>query len=139
MHQKLSAEFEIASWKETTQDEFPDGRKLNLAAMQYRYSGGLIGESTSHMLLDYGAAAGPCHFAVYEHFVGVLAGPDGERQGGFVLQGIGVYAQGVAKTVSTIVPGSGTGELTGIEGRVLFAAGHEDRYPVELEYGFGAP
>ena len=45
----------------------------------------------------------------YERVTGTLGG----RSGSFVLQGVGTWEGGVAKTTWTVVPGSGTG--TGVK------------------------
>ena len=58
------------------------------------------------------------------HVTGILGG----RAGTFVLQGQGTYDGTTARGESFVVPGSGTGELTGITGSGESVSTHND-YP----------
>ena len=62
-----------------------------------------------------GADAG---YAGYERVVGSLGG----RSGSFVLRLAGGFEQGAARTDWTVVEGSGTGELAGLQGEGGYVA-----------------
>jgi hypothetical protein len=52
------------------------------------------------------------------------------------MQSTGTYdpKKGVADMQLTVVPGSGTGELKGIQGQGSYAAVHGDQQPYVLDY-----
>jgi hypothetical protein len=53
-----------------------------------------------------------------------------------VLQRIGVFENGEAKENYSVVPGSATGDLTGLKGEGDSAVGHGMEHPFELSYEF---
>lgn len=67
-----------------------------------------------------------------EHVVGRIGG----RSGSFVLQHSGTFQAGTAKATWSVVAGSGTGELHSLRGEGGFASGHQERYPMTLDYAF---
>jgi hypothetical protein len=104
----ITASFEITAWDETTYDAPEEGPPLVRASVRKRFSGPLEGTSTAEVLI-----AGREGYLASERVDGVLEG----RRGTFVIQhgGVGEHAFG------HIVPGSGTGELEGLDGEVVFA------------------
>ncbi len=129
----ISSTFVVKSWDERPVHEGEQGRKLTHARMVYHYSGDLEGESTTESLMWYRDATW-ASFVGLERFEGRLQG----RSGSFVLQGSGVFENGVATSTAQVVAGSGTGELQGLRGEVRFSAGHLDRYPITFHYDFDA-
>ena len=73
---------------------------------------------------------GSATFVGLERVVGTLGG----KTGSFVLQRTGVFEAGVAKETYSVVPGSGTGELTGLRGDGSSAVGHGLEHPFTLSY-----
>ena len=71
-------------------------------------------------------------------FVGLerIVGTVGDRSGSFVLQHTGTFDGAVAKAKLSVVPGSGTGGLAGIEGEGTFEAGlgSDGVRSIELDY-----
>lgn len=129
--QTLTARRIVSHWDETPYDELNDGPKLTRARVCNRYEGDLDGESWEEYLMLYpGPQSGS--FVSLERFIGCL----GEQQGSFVLQGVGTYANGVARGRLTIIPGSGTGELTGLRGEGDFIAAGGRCSTVTLTYAF---
>ena len=75
-----------------------------------------------------------CGPSLFERVTGTLGG----RSGSFVLQGVGTWEEGVARTTWTVVPGSGTGQLTGLRGEGgIEAAGGQAEITYRLDYDFG--
>jgi hypothetical protein len=58
------------------------------------------------------------------------------RTGSFVLQGTGGYDGTSASSQSTVIPGSGTGELAGLTGTLTSVSTHDDypNMPISLTY-----
>jgi len=131
MTTRASATFEIKAWDEKPYDEFEGGRKLTRASVRKSFQGDIEGDSSLEYLMSYGED-GSASFVGMERIVGRV----GNRSGSFVLQHSGTFAGGIAKAAWFVVPGSGTGELSGLRGEGGFAAGHEQQYAVTLDYEF---
>ena len=131
MTTRASATFEIKAWDEKPYDEFEGGRKLTRASVRKSFQGDIEGDSSLEYLMSYGED-GSASFVGVERIVGRV----GNRSGSFVLQHSGTFAGGIAKAAWFVVPGSGTGELSGLRGEGGFAAGHEQQYAVTLDYEF---
>lgn len=127
-------------WDEAHYDA-PEGQPaLAQAEFPLTYQGDLVGSSSTRMLLVYtgGDPAKPetlvSDYVGLERITGTLDG----RTGSFVVQHEGRHEGGVARTKGRIVPGSGTGDLAGIEGEVEAAAG-DMTYQVTLSYALVDP
>ncbi len=89
-----------------------DGIKLDRNVLSKEYSGDLAGTSEGQMVAAYTATPGSAGYVAIEHFTGSVGG----KSGSFVLQHSGLMDRGDAALTVTIVPDSGTGELSGISG-----------------------
>jgi Protein of unknown function (DUF3224) len=115
MPQTVTATFEITGWDETRYDEPAEGPPLARATVRKRFSGPLDGTSVAELL-----TAGESGYLASERVAGSLEG----RSGTFVLQHGGVADETEQHAFGHIVPGSGTGELSGLRGDAVFA--HDD-------------
>ena len=92
-----------------------DGISLGRATLAKTFHGGFEGTSSGHMIgarnANVPTSAG---YVAIERVAGTLAGLTGT----FVLQHNGVMNRGTASLDCTVVPDSGTGELTGLSGRL---------------------
>jgi hypothetical protein len=129
MRQNANARFAIRSWDEKPYSEGPDQPKLTKAAVAKTYTGDIDGEAHVEYLMMY-RGDGTASFVGLERFVGRLAG----RTGSFVLQRTGVFEGGQAKESYSVVPGSATGELSGLTGEGASSVGHGSDYPFALSY-----
>jgi len=129
MRQNANARFTIRSWDEKPYSEGPDQPKLTKAAVAKTYTGDIDGEAHVEYLMMY-RGDGTASFVGLERFVGRLAG----RTGSFVLQRTGVFEGGHAKESYSVVPGSATGELSGLTGEGASSVGHGSEYPFALSY-----
>ena len=129
MRQNANARFTIRSWDEKPYSEGPDQPKLTKAAVAKTYTGDIDGEAHVEYLMMY-RRDGTASFVGLERFVGRLAG----RTGSFVLQRTGVFEGGQAKESYSVVPGSATGELSGLTGEGASSVGHGSEYPFALSY-----
>jgi hypothetical protein len=77
-------------------------------------------------------ADGSADFAGFEHVVATIGG----RRGSFVLQSHGTYRDGKATCECTVVPGSGSGDLSGLRGEGRYVASHADypNVPFAMDY-----
>ena len=109
--------FTLKQWEETAYDEIDGGPKLTRANVLYGFEGELAGEGRLQYLMTY-LPGGSAVFAGYQRFVGRV----GSREGSFVFRHSGRFENGIASDTWVVVPGSGTGALTGITGQVEFSA-----------------
>lgn len=63
-----------------------------------------------------------------------VVGRIGDRTGTFVLQRTGTFEDGTARESYSVIPGSATGELVGLQGEGTTAVGHGMEHPFELSY-----
>lgn len=131
MRTRITPTFVVKSWDEKSWHEGTDGRKLTRATMVYTYTGDMEGESRIESVMCYRDKTW-ASFVGIEHFVGTING----RTGSCVFQGSGIFDNGVARSTSPVVAGSGVDGLQGLSGELRFEAGHLDRYPIVLEYEF---
>jgi hypothetical protein len=106
---EIEAAFEITGWDQQPYDEPAEGPALSRATVRKRFSGALAGESVAEVLI-----CGEAGYVVSERVTGTLDG----RAGTFVLQH-GAATDGTS--FGHVVPGSGTGALTGLRGTALVA------------------
>jgi hypothetical protein len=97
------------------------------------FHGELDGTSKGQMLASGTGNDGSGAYVALELVRGTLNG----RRGSFVLQHKGTMAKGVATMIVTVVPDSGTEELTGLAGKMtIIIAGGKHSY--DLEYALGS-
>ncbi len=130
----------VTSWDETLYDA-PNGQPpLAKAEFGLTYTGDLVGESSTSLLLVYtgGDPAQPAtlvgDYLGLERVTGTLDG----RTGSFVVAHQGRQEGGVARTRGRIVADSATGELAGLSGDVEAVAG-DMTYQVTISYAFDDP
>ena len=124
-----TATFTLKNWDEKPYDQIDGGPKLTRASVLYGFEGEMAGEGRLEYLMTYLPDASAL-FVGYQRFVGRV----GNREGSFVFQHGGRFANGVATDTWRVVDGSGTEALTGIRGQIEFAAAHQERYEVIFEY-----
>ncbi|HET7792180.1 MAG TPA: DUF3224 domain-containing protein [Rhizobacter sp.] len=78
------------------------------------FSGDLQGSSQGEMLAAMTAVKGSAGYVAIERVSGTLHG----KSGSFMLQHTGVMDRGTPQLDVNVVPDSGTGELTGLAGRL---------------------
>ena len=77
-----------------------------------QFHGDLEGTSKGQMLAAMTDTKGSAGYVAIERVVATLAG----RRGTFVLQHTGIMTRGAPQLTVTVVPDSGTGQLTGLAG-----------------------
>ena len=101
--------FEVKSWDEKPYSEIKGQPKLSRADVVYAYHGDLEAEGTITYLMCY-SSNNTAYFIGYEQVTGRL----GNRSGSFVLHHVGTFEAGAVKDALIVVPGSATGEFSGL-------------------------
>jgi Protein of unknown function (DUF3224) len=128
----LELRFEIKSWDENTFHKLADEHKLTQAKVPLSVSHPrLEAEAGMTTLMHYDAGGA----STYVGLLWVDGRLDG-RQGTFTMLGTGTFDGTTARVDFSVVPGSGTGELTGIQGTASSVSTHADfpHMPVSLDY-----
>ncbi|HEV7711274.1 MAG TPA: DUF3224 domain-containing protein [Asanoa sp.] len=131
MTEIMETKLEITSWDEKPYREFDDGRKFSRAEVTLAGTGDGLTSGSFESLLYY-RADGTSEYVSIMEITGTLGG----RSGSFVLQGEGSYDGKTARFATTVVPGSGTGDLAGITGSAESASTHADypNMPLTISY-----
>ncbi len=130
--QTAKARFAIQRWEEKPYSEGDNLPRLTRASVARTFTGDIEGEGHVEYLMMY-RSNGSATFVGLERIVGSIGG----KVGTFVLQRTGVFEDGQAKEAYRVVPGSGTGDLHGLEGDGDSEVGHGMEHPFELHYRFG--
>ena len=112
-------------------DEYADGATLGRMTIDKHFRGDLTGSSRGQMLTAGTPVKGSAGYVAIEQVTGTLAG----RAGTFILQHSGTMTRGAPALTLTVVPDSGSGELTGLAGTMqidIAAGAHAYRFDYEL-------
>jgi Protein of unknown function (DUF3224) len=123
MAEMIDTRLKITSWDEKAYREFPDGSKLTRAQVALDGSPDGLAPAWFDALMFY-RPDGTADYVTLMHLTGTLGG----RSGSFVMRGHGTYDGTTARGESTVVPGSGTGDLVGLTGTAESVSTHDD-YP----------
>lgn len=100
----------VTSYESKPYDE-TDGLSSAEVRVAEEFTGDFVGTGTVRFLM-VSLARGSAHFTGMEHFIGRL----GEFSGSFIMQNSGTLKDGVVTSEWLVIPGSGTGELSGLRG-----------------------
>ncbi|QBD76608.1 DUF3224 domain-containing protein [Ktedonosporobacter rubrisoli] len=124
----------VKGWQRKTwhhKTEVP-GTNLFRIEMIHHYEGALEGEGSIQYLIAQNKNLTGSVIAL-EKVTGSIAG----RAGSFVFQQIGTFEHGRLKLNLTVVPGSGTDQLSGLRGQAkLESELHQEVYLLPFEYTF---
>ncbi len=134
MKKRANARFAIKSWDEKPYSEGDNVPKLTRASVTKTYTGDIEGEGQVEYIMLY-RHDGTAAFVGLERIVGRI----GDKSGSFALQRTGVFEAGQAKESYTVIPGSATGDLLGLQGHGQSSVGHGTEHPFTLEYDLASP
>jgi Protein of unknown function (DUF3224) len=97
-----------------------------------QFHGDLEATSKGQMLAVQADVKGSAGYVAMERVIGTLAG----RTGTFALQHTGKMNRGVPEQSVTVVPDSGTGELSSLSGKMTIKIA-DGKHFYELEYSLG--
>jgi hypothetical protein len=106
--------------------------KLGRFSLDKRFHGDLEALSKGEMLSS-GSAKDSGGYVAIERVTGALGG----RKGSFALQHNATMTHGVPYLNIIVVPGSGSGELAGLSGKMNIIIAEGGKHSYEFEYSFG--
>jgi hypothetical protein len=115
-----------------TTDELSGASTLARLAIDKQFTGDLIGVSSGEMLSAGTPVKGSAGYVAIERVTGTLHG----RTGTFVLQHSGTMTRGSPELIVSVVPDSGSGELTGLTGTMRIIIDGK-RHSYEFDYALG--
>jgi hypothetical protein len=111
----------------------PAGGPFSRLFLDKQFHGDLEASSKGQMLAAGTAVEGSAAYVALESVSGTLGG----RRGSFILQHTGTMKKGAPTMIVTVVPDSGTDQLTGLEGKMtIIIEGGKHSY--DFEYTLGA-
>ena len=112
-HHIARGQFEVKMTPQAGGEEQAEGVKLGRLLLEKVFHGDLEATSQGQMLTAVTEIPGSAGYVAIERVSGTLQG----RAGSFVFQHSGTMDHGAQQLSITVVPGSGSGELTGLVGR----------------------
>lgn len=128
----VSGKFEVNLQPLAAFAEGSDGIKLGRMSIDKTFSGELSASSKGEMLTAMTPVQGSAGYVAIEQVTGTLAG----KQGSFVLQHFGTMQGEDSFLLLEVVPGSGTGELAGLFGKMAIRI-EDGQHFYDFEYDFG--
>ncbi len=113
MSQHISGSFDVKMTPQTSADKPADAIPGRMS-IDKQFHGDLDAHSIGEMLAAMGNVKGSAGYVAIEQVTGTLQG----RSGSFILQHSGTMTRGTPQLSVSVIPDSGTGELTGLEGRM---------------------
>ncbi len=134
MRTKATASFDVTGWDPAPYDQPAVGPALTRITIHKVFRGDFEGESTGEGLFcGMNAPQTGAGYVVSERVDGHLKG----RSGTFVIQHGGMMGPGLPpRTFGHVVPGSGTGELEGLDGEVEISRTEDGQHTLTLDYAF---
>lgn len=126
---RATGTFEVSMRPLSEIDPNGTGAKLARMAIDKQFAGDLVGTGVGEMLSAMTDTKGSAGYVAIERVAGTLNG----RNGSFVLQHSGTMARGEPILSVTVVPDSGTGELSGISGRLVVDVA-DGKHSYQFEY-----
>jgi hypothetical protein len=117
---------------EITPDPAEIGGSVKRSRLSKVFAGDLSGTSEGLMLSAGDPQSSFAGYVAVEKVTGSLAGREGE----FVFQQFATMAAGQYRLEYEITPGSGTGELAGLTGRLALVIDEDGTHRYEIEYSF---
>ena len=103
---------------------------LGRMSLDKQFHGDLEGGSKGQMLSAMSDVKGSAGYVAIEKVTGNLKG----RSGSFALQHSGTMTRGTPELTITVVPDSGTGQLTGLAGKMTIRIEAGGKHFYDLEY-----
>ena len=126
---KVSGKFEVKLTPLNLDAQGIGGVKLGRMFNDKKFEGDLDATSRGEMLSAMTSVKGSAGYVAIEQVTGTLSG----RKGSFVLQHFGIMNHGSNRLILEVVPDSGTGELSGLAGKMSIKIEDRQHY-YEFEY-----
>jgi hypothetical protein len=129
MTKHAAGPFEVKLNPQKPDNAQAEGAKLGRMSIDKQFHGDLEAKSQGEMLMAITEVKGSAGYVAVERVNGTLHG----RSGTFVLQHSGTMTRGAPELSVTVVPDSGTGELTGLAGKMGIQI-ESGKHSYEFEY-----
>ena len=128
---RANALITVRKYEPAAYDEPAEGLALTRIHVEESFSGDIAGDGVVEFLQAAGADGAAS-------FVGIerVSGSVGGRAGTFLLQDAGTVDANIVSGEWFVIPGSGTGELSGLRGEGGFRASLGEGAQVHLDYWF---
>jgi hypothetical protein len=130
MPQRVTGSFDVKVIPQKPDNEVAEAAGLTRMSLDKQFHGDLEATSKGEMLASRPDAKGSGGYVALERVTGTLNG----RRGSFVLQHSATMTRGVPTMSITVVPDSGTDELTGLTGKLNIIIGPDGKHSYEFEY-----
>jgi len=129
MTMRSSGPFDVKLTPQTAAEKAGEAA-LGRMSIDKQLHGDLEGTSQGEMLTAGTAVKGSAGYVAIERVSGTLHG----RRGTFMLQHSGTVTRGAPQLTITVVPDSGSGELTGLTGRMTITIAPDGKHSYDFEY-----
>ena len=129
---KVSGTFEVSLKPLDTYAQGAEGVDLGRMSIDKIFRGDLEATSQGEMLSAITGVDGSAGYVAIEQVTGSLS----DRRGSFVLQHFGIMEKGADRLILEVVPGSASGELAGLRGRMTINAA-DGEHSYEFDYQLG--
>jgi hypothetical protein len=130
MTEHASGPFEVKVTPQKPDTQVARSANLGRLTIDKRYHGELEASAKGEMLATQSEVKGSAGYVALERVTGKLHG----RSGSFVLQHSATMQRGAAQSSITVVPDSGTGELTGLSGSMRITVAPDGAHSYELDF-----
>ena len=134
MNQLAKGPFEVKLAPQKADNPQAEGSGHGRMSIDKRFVGDLEATSQGEMLSFMSTIKGSAGYVAMERVTGSLGG----RKGSFVFQHSGTMNRGTPELSVTVVPDSGTGELTGLSGSMKIIIAPDGKHSYEMTYALGA-
>ena len=130
MTKHATGSFDVKVIPQKPDNEQAKAANFGRMSLDKQFHGDLEATSKGEMLGAMTEVKGSAGYVALERVTGTLNG----RSGTFVLQHSGTMTHGVPQMSVTVVPDSGTGDLTGIRGAMTIIIKEGGKHFYEFEY-----
>jgi hypothetical protein len=130
MANHASGPFEVKGTPQKPDNPVAEAANLSRMSLDKQYHGDLEATAKGEMLAISPDAKGSGVYVALERVTGTLNG----RSGSFVLHHTGIMNRGVPHLDIEVVPDSGTGQLTGITGKMTINIAAGGKHSYDFEY-----
>jgi hypothetical protein len=132
---KAVATYTPIKWDEEPYELISANMKITKASVAFAFAGQIEGHASVQYLMFYRDYDEKDPHKAGANYVGLirLQGKLNGRPGSFAMEDRGIFEGGTARSILTIIPGSGTGELRGVTGKGTYVATQKS-CNCELEY-----
>lgn len=130
MTHHVSGPFEVKVTPQKPDTQIARSANLGRLTIDKRFHGDLEASAKGEMLATQSEVKGSAGYVALERVTGKLQG----RSGSFVLQHSATMKRGEPESTITVVPDSGTGELTGLTGSMRINVAPDGSHSYEFDF-----